>query len=45
MNAIYPSVNLYAQLAMVAEIRPKPDDLRLSAGAVLAPSSGITEEN
>ena len=42
MIAIYPSINLYAQLAIVAEIPPKPDDLRLSAGTVLVLLLGIT---
>ena len=35
--AVYSSINLYAQLAIVAEIRPKQDGLRLSAGT----ASGI----
>ena len=41
MNAIYSSINLYAQLPIVAEIRPIQDSLRLSAGAVLAPFSTV----
>ena len=40
--AVYSSINLYAQLPIVAEIRPKGDGLRLSAGTVLDPSSGTT---
>ena len=42
MNAIYPSINLYTQLALLAENRPKECRPSFSAGAVLAPSSGIT---
>ena len=34
MNGNYSSINLYAQLPIVAEIRPIDDSLRLSAGAV-----------
>ena len=43
MIAIYSSINLYAQLAIVAENRPKQTSPSISAGSVLDPSSGITE--
>ena len=42
MNAIYPSINLCAQLAIVSELGPKQCCASFSACAVLAPSSGIT---
>ena len=37
INAMDASINLYAQLPKLAEIRPIQNNLRLSAGAVLAP--------
>ena len=43
MIAINASINLYAQLAKLAEIRPKQDRLRLSAGAP-SPSLHISYE-
>ena len=41
--AIYPSINLYAQLAIVAEIRPKPSRHSHNASACQAqPEPSVT---